>query len=60
MPGWLFWTFVGLAAWCAFSLVFALLIGSLFGRERVPKHRLVVVAGATSMRARGRNLRKAS
>jgi hypothetical protein len=60
MPGWLFWTFVGLAAWCAFSFVFALLISGLFGRERVPKRRLVVLAGTTSVRARGRDLRKVS
>src|SRR4029079_5570071 len=34
MPGWLLWTLVGLGAWCAASMGFALLVGRLLGRRR--------------------------
>lgn len=66
MPGWLTWTLVGISAWCAMSLVFALLAGRLLGRQRVaePRRSVVVLAGPVSIRVRvrgrGRGLRKAS
>ena len=34
MPGWLFWTLVGLGTWCAVSVPVAVLLAGLFGRTR--------------------------
>jgi hypothetical protein len=34
MPGWLFWTLVGLGTWCAVSVPVAFLLAGLFGRTR--------------------------
>lgn len=64
MPGWLMWTFIGLAAWCAVSIVFAFVVGHLIARGRTTESRgrVVVLAGAGSarvrMRGRGHGLRK--
>jgi len=34
MPGWLFWTLVGLGTWCAVSVPLAFLLAGLIGRTR--------------------------
>jgi hypothetical protein len=60
MPGWLFWTFVGLTAWFVLSLVVALLLGNLFRRGGDARRRAVFLAGPVALRPRGRGLRKVS
>ena len=60
MPNWLFWTFVGLAAWFLVSIVVALLVANLIFRRREAGQRVVVLAGPASMRLGGRGLRRVS
>jgi len=53
MPGWLMWTLVGLGAWLVASVPLAFLAGFLLSRRAAP-HRVVFLAGPTSIRQRGR------
>ena len=56
MPGWLFWTLVGLGTWCAVSVPVALLLAGLFGRTRaesLPTRGRVLILGRPAKRSDG-------
>ncbi len=54
MPAWLMWALIGLGAWLAASLPFALLAAYLLSRRPAPRRRFVFLAGPASIRLRSR------
>jgi hypothetical protein len=58
MPGWLFWTLVGLGTWCAVSVPVAFLLASLFGRTRTEslpiRGRVFILASPAKSNVRNR------
>ena len=54
MPGWVMWMLIGLGAWLVASVPFAFLAGYLLSRRPAPRRHVVFLAGAASIRRRGR------
>jgi hypothetical protein len=55
MPGWLFWSLVGLGSWCAVSVPVAFLLAGLFGRTRTEGRVFILARPAKSSRDRPRS-----
>ena len=54
MPGWLFWTLVGLGTWCAVSIPVAFLLAGLFGRSLPARDRVLILARSAKSSGRDR------